>query len=181
MSRLLFVEQCSNDRIVNIGLVKPVEAGVDECGQCFAVDCFHCSFDAFVTNADGILRDRAGFKAGHDGIQLLLARVVANDHKLAFHAQFGGRIDDADDGAFVSAEEALDVRVGLNDRLGQVGRFQVIASAILGINNGDIRILFCNSVSKALDAVNTGAAGLGMRNDRNLTGTNDQLAHLFSR
>ena len=81
MSRLLFVEQCSDDRIVNIGLVEPVEAGVDEFGQGFAIDCFHCSFDAFVTDADGILRDRAGFKAGHDGIQLLLAGIVAdNDH-----------------------------------------------------------------------------------------------------
>ena len=118
-----------------------MEAGVDGLGQGLALGGLDGGFDALVANADRVLGDRAGFGAGADGIHLLLTGVVTDDHDLAFHAQFLDGVQHADDRAFVGAEEALQVRVSLDDGLGKVGGFELIAATVLGVDDGDVGIL----------------------------------------
>src|SRR6266576_3417896 len=47
--------------IVDVGLVVPVEAGIDVHGQRLALDGFHRGIDALVADADRVLRNRASF------------------------------------------------------------------------------------------------------------------------
>src|SRR4051812_1762462 len=78
------VVQCCGDLgVVDVGLVVPVEAGVDDLGQLLALDCLHGRFYRLVADAHRILRDGAGHYAFADSILLLLARVVADDDDLA--------------------------------------------------------------------------------------------------
>ena len=72
------------------------------------------------------------FGAGADGVHLLLAGVIADHHELAFHLQLFHGVQHTDDRAFVGAEVTLQVRVGSDDGLGNVGRFGLVASAVLG-------------------------------------------------
>ena len=58
------------------------------------------------------------------------------------------RVQHADDRAFIRAEEALQVRVGLDDGLGQVGRFELVARAVLHVNDVDVRVACLPSGSR---------------------------------
>src|SRR5712691_6675892 len=49
--------------IVDVGLVVPVEAGVDVLGQRLALDGFHGGIDTLVPDTDRVLSNSAGFDA----------------------------------------------------------------------------------------------------------------------
>src|SRR6266851_8677265 len=108
--------------IVDVGLVVPVEACVNILGQRLAFDGFYGGIDALVADADRVLRNRTGLDATSHCVSLLLARVVADDDELAALVELFDRVQDADDRAFISAEEALQVRMGLHHCLGDIGR-----------------------------------------------------------
>ena len=153
------VVQHGGDRgIVDVGLIEPLEAGVDVLLELLALHRLDRSFDALVADADRILGDGARFETGADGVLLLLARVVADDGQLAVHVQFLRGIQHADDGTFIRAEVALEVGVRADDGLGDVGGLELIAAAILGVDDGDVRVLGLDLIGETLDAIDAGAA-----------------------
>src|SRR3954469_14076841 len=107
----LLVEDRLDLGIVDVRLVEPVEAGVDVLRERLAVDRVDGGVNALGTDADGVLGDRAGLDATVDGIELLLAGVVADGHDLLLVARLLQRIEDPLDRALVRPEEALEVRV----------------------------------------------------------------------
>src|SRR5207237_1191683 len=100
-------------RRVDVVLVVPVEAGIDGLGQLFAFYRLHSGLDRFVPDADWVLGNRTRFNSAADSILLLLARIIADNNDLAFLVHLFDAVQNADDGAFVGSEEALEVRVGL--------------------------------------------------------------------
>ena len=57
-------------------------------GKRLALERLDRGLDALVADADRVLGDGARFNAALDGVDLLLAGVVADDHDLAFLLQF---------------------------------------------------------------------------------------------
>src|SRR3954464_3682549 len=106
---VLLVEDGLDLGVVDVGLVEPVEAGVDVLRERLAVDRVDRGVDALGADADRVLGDGAGLDAAVDGVELLLARVVAHGQDLLLVAGLLERVEDALDGALVRAEEALEV------------------------------------------------------------------------
>src|SRR6266540_239961 len=177
----LLVQHSLNLGIIDVGFVVPVEARVNRLGQAFTLGSLDGGFHTFVTNADRVLGDGARFRAGANCVQLLLARIITNHDQLSFHTQFLHAIQHADDRAFVGAEEALQVRVSLDNGFGQVCRFELVAATVLGIYDLDIGILASHFIGEALNAVDTGPAGLVVGDDRNFAFATDQFSHLIGR
>src|SRR3954452_20901153 len=107
----LLVEDRLDLGVVDVRLVEPVESGVDVLRERLAVDRVDRGVDALGADADGVLGDGAGLDAAVDGIELLLARVVADGQDLLLVAGLLEGVEDALDGALVRTEEALEVRV----------------------------------------------------------------------
>jgi hypothetical protein len=61
--------------------------------------------------------------------------------------------------------------------LAKVSGSEMVATSILHIYYLDVGISFFDSVDKPITAVNSGAAGLVMNDDRNFTFTADELCH----
>ena len=76
--------------------------------------------------------------------------------------------------AFVGAEDALEVRVGLKHRLGDFGRLQMVAAAVLDVDDLDVRMLGLHLVEEAVAPIDAGAAGLIMHDDRDFACVADQ-------
>ena len=53
----LLVEYRLDLRVIDIGLVIPIEAGIDEFREFLALESFDCIFDGLVTDADRVLGD----------------------------------------------------------------------------------------------------------------------------
>src|SRR5438093_7156716 len=104
--RLLVVEQRLHLGRVDVGLVVPLEPGVDVLLHLLALDRLGGRLDALVADADRILRDRAGLYAAADRVLLLLPGVIADDDDLAFFVELLHGVEHADDRALVGAEEA---------------------------------------------------------------------------
>ena len=154
--------------------------GVDHGRHVHALEGHGRGTDALGADADGVLLDGAGHEAALDGVDLGLAGVVADDHDLAGHVELVDGVHDADGGAFIGAEEALDVRVGRDDGLGQVGGLELVAATVLGLQDLDVRIGFLHPIDEAVAAVDAGAAGLVVDDDADLAGAADELGHLVS-
>src|SRR5262249_59916213 len=91
---------------------------------------------------------------------LRFAGIEPNENELL------ARFLDADRGAngraFVGAENALEVRVRLDVCLGDFGRLEVVARAVLDADNLDVAILSLDPVDEAVAAVDAGTARLGV-------------------
>src|SRR5664280_1437038 len=111
------VQNGSDLRIGDVRLVVPVEAGVDRLGLGLAIDGLHGGVNHRGTHAYRVLGDRAGHQTGRDGVLLSLAGVEANDGQTGL-VELLDTLDDTDGRALVRAEDALEIRVGLDDRLG---------------------------------------------------------------
>src|SRR6218665_222189 len=165
--------------VVDIVLVVPVKAGVDHLGQLLALERLDGGLHGLVADAHRILRDCAGHHAGPDRILLLLARVVADDHQLALH--LFDAVDLAHGRAFIGAEDALQIRVGLQDGLGDFGGLEVVAAAVLDADDLDARVAGLDALDEAVTAVYAGAIGLVMHDQRDLAALADQLGHFVCR
>src|SRR4029079_14899209 len=132
----------------------------DRLGDLLALDRLDGGLDALVADTDGVLRYRACHDAAAHGVLLLLAGVVPDDDDLPLHAKLLDRIEHADGGALVGAEDALDARMRLEDRLGEVGRLEVIAAAVLDVDDFDLGVLGLHPVDEAIAPVDAGPAGL---------------------
>src|SRR6516164_680963 len=73
------IENSSDLWIAHIRLVIPVEAGIDGLRELLALQRLHRRFDHAGADADRVLGDRARLGAGFDRLDLLLARVIADD------------------------------------------------------------------------------------------------------
>ena len=62
-------------------------------------------------------------------------------------------LSDADDRAFVGGEHALDLRVRLKHRLGDLRPLQLVAGAVLNIDDLDLRVLGLDLVDEAVAPV----------------------------
>src|SRR5947208_3310040 len=82
---------------------------------------------------------------------------------------------------FVRVEDAFEVRVRLQDRLREIGGLQLVAAAVLRRDDLDVRVLVLDLIGEALHAIDAGAAGLVVRDDRDFTGTADERGHLVRR
>src|SRR5882672_6253908 len=127
--------------IVDVGLVVPVEAGVDIFRQRLTFDGFYRGIDALVADTDRVLRDRPGFDAAAHRVRLLLARVVADDDDFAAFVELFDGVQDPDDRAFIGAKEALQVRMRLHHGFRDIGRLQLIARAVLDVDDVHLGVL----------------------------------------
>src|SRR5690606_25742670 len=75
----------------------------------------------------------------------------------------------------------LQIGVGLDDRLRQVGGAQMVAAAILHVDDLNVGVGFFDAVDKAVATVDAGAAGLVVDDDRDLSLFADQFSHLVGR
>src|SRR3954468_3571495 len=175
---VLLVEDGLDLGVVDVRLVEPVEAGVDVLRERLAVDRVDRGVDALGADADGVLGDGAGLDAAVDGIELLLAGVVADGHDLLLVAGLLEGVEDALDGALVRAEEALEVGVRGHHRLGDVGRLHRIAGAVLDVHDLDVRVLGLHLVDEAVAPGDAGLRGLVVDDDRNLARVADQGGEL---
>ena len=72
----------------------------------------------------------------------------------------------------------FEVGIGLQDRLGDLGRLQVIAVAVLDGDDLDVGVGLVHAADEALDPIDAGAARLIVGDDGDLTRTVDHLGHL---
>src|SRR6267378_5133888 len=158
--RFLVVEQRLHRSRVDVRLVVPLEPGVDVLLHLLALDRLGSRLDALVADADRILRDRAGLDTAADRILLLLPGVVADDDDLAFLVELLHRVEHADDRTLVGPEDALQVRVRLDDGLGEVGRLELVTAAVLDVHHLDVGVLLLHALQETIAAVDAGAAGL---------------------
>src|SRR5678816_3479274 len=119
------VEQRLHVSRIDVGLVVPLEAGVDRLGDGLALDRLGGRLDTLVPDTDGILRDRTRHEAAANRVLLLLACVVSDHDHLALLLELLDGVDHPDGGALVGAEHALEVGVTLEHRLGQIRGFPV--------------------------------------------------------
>src|SRR4051812_20878723 len=152
------VEHGGDLGVADIRLVVPIEAGVGDLRQLLALERFGRGLHGAGADADRVLGDGAGHLAGLDRGLLLLAGIVADDDDLLLG--LFGAIEHADRRTFVGAEDPLDVRVGLQDRLGDLGRLQLVAAAILHADDLDVGVLVLHRLEEAVAAIDAGAAGL---------------------
>src|SRR2546430_9556641 len=125
-----------------------------------ALDRLGGRLDALVADADRILRDRAGLYAAADRVLLLLPGVIADDDDLAFFVELLHGVEHADDRALVGAEEAFEIRVRLDDGLGEVGRLELVTAAVLDVHHLDVGMLLLLALEKAVAPVDAVAAAL---------------------
>src|SRR5439155_8532971 len=118
---------------------------------------------------------------GTDRVHLLLTRVVADDRDLARLSGFLHAVEHADGRSLIRAEDTLEVRVRLKDRLREVGGLELVAAAVLRRDDLDVRVLVLDLISEALHTVDAGAAGLVVRDDRDFTASADKGGHLVRR
>src|SRR5437588_8003309 len=152
----LLVQQRRDVRRVDVRLVVPVEARVDVLRYRLLVQYLPGRLDRLEPDADRILGDRAGLVAAADRVHLLLAGVVPDDHDLARLTRFLHAVEHADGRTLVRAEDALEVRVRLQDRFRDIRRFELVATAVLSRDDLDVRVLALDLVGEALDAVDSG-------------------------
>src|SRR5207302_8829638 len=177
----LLVQQRRDVRRVDVRLVVPVEARVDVLRYRLLVQYLPGRLDRLESDADRILGDRAGLVAAADRVHLLLAGVVPDDHDLARLTRFLHAVEHADGRTLVRAEDALEVRVRLQDRFRDIRRFELVATAVLSRDDLDVRVLALDLVGEALDAVDASAARLVMRDDRDVAAHADERRHLVRR
>src|SRR5439155_25249681 len=67
--------------------------------------------------------------------------------------------------------------VGLDNGLGQVGRLELVTTAILHVNDLDVGMFFLHPVEETITPVNTGAAGLVVHDQGNFATVAYQLGH----
>src|SRR5690606_8554404 len=111
-------------------------------------------------DADRVLCDRASHRAVLDGLDLLLAGVEADDHHVAYPAGLPDRVDHTDRGALVRAEETVEVRIAFKDRRGEVRRLEVVAGAVLDVDDLDVGSVFLDVLDEAIAPVDAGDARL---------------------
>ena len=80
--------------------------------------------------------------------------------------------------AFIGTEDALQVRTGLQHGLGDFRRLQVIALAILDIDDLDVRMLGLHLVQEAVPAIDAGTACLVVHDEPDLARITDRRGHL---
>src|SRR6267378_934298 len=177
----LLVQQRGDVRVVDVRLVVVLVARVDVLGERLTLEGVHRGLDALEADADRVLCDRARLGPGADRVHLLLTRVIADDRDLAGLVRFLHAVEHADRRTLVRAEDALEVRVRLKDRLREVGGLELIPAAVLRRDDLDVRVLVLDLVGEALHAVDAGAAGLVVRDDRDFTGSADEAGHLVRR
>ena len=145
-------------------------------GSFSPLSAFTAEIDDARADADRVLGDRARHQAGADLVLLFLAEVVADEHDLL--AGFLDADRRAFRRAFVGAEDALEVRVRLEVRLGDFGRLQVIAAAVLDADDLDVGVLGLHLVEEAVAAVDAGPARLVVHDHGDFAGIADQFGHL---
>src|SRR5882762_1647149 len=177
-TRLLVVEQRLHLLRVDVGLVVPLEPGVDVLLHFLALDRLGGRLYALVADADRILRDRAGLDTAADRVLLLLPGVVADDHDLAFLVELLHRVEHADDRTFVGAEDPFQIRVRLDDGLGEVGRLELVTAAVLDVHYLDVGVLLLDALQEPVAPVDAGAAGLVVDDGGHLAGVADELGHV---
>ena len=89
------------------------------------------------------------------------------------------RVDDADGRALVGAVDALEVGVGRDDRLGDVGRLQRVATAVLDVHDLDVGLVLLHVVDEAVAPLHAGQAGLVVHDHGDLALVADQLGHVL--
>jgi len=67
------------------------------------------------------------------------------------------------------APSNLEIRVCSNDGLSDVGGLELVAAAVLGVDDLDVRVLGLDLIGEALHAIDAGAAGLVVRDDGHFT------------
>src|SRR5205823_1834040 len=177
----LLVQQRRDVRRVDVRLVVPVEARVDVLRYRLLVQHLPGRLDRLEPDADRVLGDRAGLVAAANRVHLLLAGVIPDDHDLARLTRFLHAVEHADGRTLVRPEDALEVRVRLQDRFRDIRRFELVATAVLSRDDLDVRVLALDLVGEALDAVDAGAARLVMRDDRDVAAHADEGCHLVRR
>src|ERR1035437_7855001 len=125
------VEDSLDLGVVDVGLVVPVVAGVDDLRDGFTVEGLHCRSDNLLADADRVLGDGASHSAVVDRVHLVLAGVETDQGEIARHALQLSGLDATDGGAFVAQEDPLEVLVGLDDGGGDVSADGRVALSIL--------------------------------------------------
>src|SRR5690606_2600773 len=151
------VEQRPDLVAVDVALVVPVEAGVDDRRQRLAVDGLHRRVDERPAHADRVLGDRAEHLPVADRLDLAGAGVEPDDRK-ALGPALLHTADDADRRALVRTVDALGVRVRGDDRLGDVGRLRLVAAAVLGLEHLDAGRVGLHPLDEPVAAVGAGLA-----------------------
>src|SRR5258708_14389912 len=162
-SLLLLVQQRRDVRLIDVRLVVVLVPGVDVLIELVALDGLDRGFDALEADADRVLGDRAGLGAGADRVHLLLTGVIAAHTNLAGPPRFLHALHHSDGRALVRAQDALQVRVRLQDRLCEVRPLELIAAAVLGRDDLDVRVLVLDLIVQAFHPIAAGPAGLVCR------------------
>src|SRR5215217_3009079 len=170
------VEDGCDLRIAYVRLVIVEEAGVDDLLELLALESLHGSLDCLVANVDRVLGDSARHETLLNRLLLLLAGIVADDDDFPVHLP--GSVDHADRRTFVGAEDALELRIGLENRLRDLRRLQVIAGAVLDAHDIDLRVLLLDAVHEAVPPVDARAAGLVVHHESDVAFATDQFGHL---
>src|SRR5690606_6611173 len=89
------------------------------------------------------------------------------------------RVDHTDRGALVRAEETVEVRIAFKDRRGEVRRLEVVAGAVLDVDDLDVGSVFLDVLDEAIAPVDAGDARLIVDDGRHLALTADQLDELL--
>src|SRR5699024_7882773 len=121
-------------------LVVPVEGGWDLLFEYLAVDRVDGRLYGLRSDIEGALRDCAEHRPVADGIKLSLSGVEA-DYFDVIITELLDSLDDADGRTLVRAVDGIDVLVRLEDRLGGIRRFRLIAVCVLLGVDFDIRFV----------------------------------------
>src|SRR5690625_1728916 len=127
--------------VVDVVGVVPEVAGVGLLVEGLALEGPDGGLHRLVAHVHRVLGDRPGHHPAPDRVDLRLAGVEAHDRDLAGHVELVDGVDHADRRALVGAEDPGEVGVGADDGPRDVGGLQVVAPAVLDVDDLHVAVV----------------------------------------